>query len=1035
MRAVNKQTTCHPTPLESRFLVPGLFALFAFAVASVAQPLTRTTLSTLNLPAAPPSFGYTTERTLNNLGFNQPVSIASVPGETNRLFVVEKPGRIIVVNDLGGTPTSSVFLDIQSIVDDSDNEEGLLALAFHPDYATNGFFYIWYTINVNTSQGNGRHDRLSRFTVSANPDVANAASEQPLITQWDQQWNHNGGEIKFGPDGYLYLSTGDEGNSNDSFNNGQRIDRDFFSAILRIDVDQLPGSLTPNAHPAVHPGTYTIPPDNPFIGATSFNGIAVNPGDVRTEFYAIGLRNPWRMAFDPVDGRLFVGDVGQGAWEEIDIIEAGGNYGWPFREGMHAGPDGPIPTGANLTEPIHEYSHSEGLSVTGGIVYRGAQLSQLYGAYLFTDYSSGRIWALRIDENDTVDVEQIATDNNIVSFAINPNNGDILLADIGQGSVRRLIYNSTPVGTPFPATLTETGAFNSLATLDPAPGFVAYEPNVSFWSDHAIKSRWFGLQGNSETFDFSANDNWTHPTNAVWMKHFDLEMTRGDPGSARRIETRFLVKTASGGYGLTYRWNSAQTEATLVGEEGLDEDFTIDDGGTPITQTWHYPSRAECLTCHTPQSGFARSFNTAQLNRNFDFPGGNANQLSALAQAGYLSTAIPSPAALPALAAADNSAASLEVRVRSYLEANCAQCHRPGGAALGNWDARFSTPTSLAGLINGPLVDNGGDPLNRVIVAGDEAHSRMLNRIAANGATRMPPLASNERDLAAEQLLSEWIQSLVGTQPRGKLVALSARAQVGTGDQILIPGFVVTGNDPQSVMVRAVGPTLTDFQVTGALDNTELRVLRDNTSLDSNIGWNNAANEDEIRSTAEDIGAFPLPEGSGDSVALLTLNPGIYTAHASGVGSTTGIALIEIYDADPATGTSRLTDLSIRAQVGANADILIPGLTVGPGEPTTVLVRAIGPGLEQFGVGNFLESVTLNLLSDGISIVSNTGWSTAANAAEIESASALIDAFELEPGSGDSAVMVTLNPGNYTLHVSSNTGEGGVALVEVHEVP
>jgi hypothetical protein len=236
-------------------------------------------------------------------------------------------------------------------------------------------------------------------------------------------------------------------------------------------------------------------------------------------------------------------------------------------------------------------------------------------------------------------------------------------------------------------------------------------------------------------------------------------------------------------------------------------------------------------------------------------------------------------------------------------------------------------------------------------------------------------------------------------------------------------------------MVRTVGPTLTDFQVTGALENTELRVLEGNTSLDSNIGWNNAANEDEIRSTAENIGAFPLPEGSGDSVALITLNPGIYTAHASGVGGTTGIALIEIYDAEPATGTSRLTDLSIRAQIGADADILIPGLTVGPGEPTTVLVRAIGPGLDQFGVSNFLESVTLNLLSDGISIVSNTGWSTATNSAEIESASALIDAFPLEPGSGDSAVMVTLNPGNYTLHVSSNTGQGGVALVEVHEVP
>jgi glucose/arabinose dehydrogenase/mono/diheme cytochrome c family protein len=1010
-----------------------LALLVSGVTAAIAQPLTRTTLSALNLPAEAPSFGYTTERTLNNLGFNQPIAIVSAPGETNRLFVVEKPGRIMVVNGLDGTPTASVFLDIQSTVIDN-GEEGLLALAFHPDYASNGYFYVWYTLNTTTAAGTGRHDRLARFTVSENPNVADPNSEVPLISQYDQASNHNGGDIHFGPDGYLYLSLGDEGGGGDNYQNSQRITKDFFSGLIRIDVDQRPGSLTANPHAAVHAGTYRIPPDNPFVGATTFNGAAVDPDDVRTEFWAIGLRNPFRWSFDSMTGDLWVADVGQDQYEEIDLITKGGNYGWNYREGLHPYTGTP-PVGATFVDPIHEYNHGAGNSTTGGFVYRGSQISQLYGAYLFADYGSGRIWALRMDENDNVDVEQLTTDNGIVGFGVNPSNGDILLADIAQGSVRRLVYNSTPSGTPFPATLTDTGAFDSLATLDPAPGFVAYEPNVTFWSDHAIKTRWFGLQGDTETFGYSASDNWTHPAGAVWMKHFELEMTRGDPSSKRRIETRFLVKTASGGYGITYRWNAAQTEATLVAEEGLDEDFVINDGGNMITQTWHYPSRGECLTCHASQAGFARSFNTAQLNRDFDFPGGIANQLTALEQAGYLSGTLPDPSALPALAAADDTSASLEVRVRSYLEANCAQCHRSGGAALGNWDARFSTPTSLAGIIDGALVNNGGDPLNRVIAAGDETHSRMLQRIAGNGATRMPPLATNVRDSAAEQLLSDWIQALAGTQPRGKLVALSARAQVGTGDQILIPGFVVTGPDPQTIMVRAIGPTLADFGVTGPLQSPSLRILDGNTVIESNTGWNNAANEDDIRSTAAAINAFTLPEGSSDSVALVTLDPGLYTAHASGVGNTTGIALIEVYDAEPNSGSSRLTDISVRAQVGAGDDILIPGIVVGPGEPTTVLVRAVGPGLEQFGVSNFLESVTLNLLSGGTSIVSNTGWSTASNAAEIESAAALIDAFPLEAGSGDSAVLVTLNPGNYTLHVSSNTGQGGVALVEVREVP
>lgn len=748
-------------------------ALLLLAVPLPAQ-ITRVANTTLTLPAAPPSLGFTTERTLNNLGFNQPIAVVSAPGETNRLFVVEKPGRILIVHNPGSaTPTTSVFLDISTPVIDN-SEEGLLALAFHPDYATNGYFYVWYTLNTTTTAGGGRHDRLSRFRVSTtNPNVADAASELPLISQRDEAGNHNGGEIKFGPDGYLYLSTGDEGGGGDQYENGQRIDKDFFSSVLRLDVDQRPGSLAPNAHPSVHAGSYRIPPDNPFVGATSFNGLTVNPASVRTEMWAIGLRNPFRMSFDSVTGQLWLADVGQGAHEEINIITRGGNYGWNFREGFSAYTGTP-PVGAVFTDPIHDYPRSEGQSVTGGIVYRGTALSQLYGAYLFADYQTGRIWSLRYSGILPAQVQLLTTNAGIAGFGINPANGDILLANINEGSIRRLVYNATSTGTPLPATLTATGAFTNLATLTPAAGVVAYEPNVSFWSDHAKKRRWFSVPALANKITFAAEGNWTFPTGTVWVKHFDLELTRGNPATARRLETRFLVKTAGGVYGVTYKWNTAQTEATLVAEAGENETITINDNGTSRSQTWRYPSRAECLQCHTPVGGHALSFNTAQLNRTVNYGGTSANQLAALAAAGYFTTAsVPAPSTLPALAAADDTTATLEQRARSYLAANCVQCHQPGGAALGNWDARYSTPTANAGLINGTLIDYRGDAANRVVAPLDPAHSVMLARISVRGSGQMPPLASTELDSANIALLTAWINSIGAVPPSNAVITIT----------------------------------------------------------------------------------------------------------------------------------------------------------------------------------------------------------------------------------------------------------------------
>lgn len=376
---------------------------------------------------------------LGALAFDQPLAMVAPPGETNRLFIVEKKGRIVVVPDLA-KPTREVFLDISDrLGSNRDGELGLLALAFHPNYRTNRQFYVWYT--QFTGVGRDAHGtmRLARFTASATtPNVADPASEQLLIVQTDEASNHNGGELLFGPDGYLYLSIGDEGAYNDIFENSQRITKDFFAGIVRLDVDRRPGNLAPNPHPAVQAGTYAVPRDNPFVGATQFNGERVEPASVRTEFWAVGLRNVWRMAFDSATGQLWAADVGQKSAEEIDLIVRGGNYGWNYREAHGRGPRA-TPEGLTFLEPIWDYPRSEGFSITGGFVYRGTRYADLNGQYIFADYVTGRVWALRPDGERRVTadrVRQIAQVAAITSFGLDPRTGDILVSTLTQGLLR-----------------------------------------------------------------------------------------------------------------------------------------------------------------------------------------------------------------------------------------------------------------------------------------------------------------------------------------------------------------------------------------------------------------------------------------------------------------------------------------------------------------------------------------------------------------------------------------------------------------------
>ena len=325
------------------------------------------------------------------------VHLTYPPGGGDRLYLVLQPGLIVSFEDRQDVETLGLFLDIRDRVNDQGNEEGLLGLAFDPAYESNGYFYVYY------SAAGPRRSVISRFSVdSSDPAKADVSSEKQVMVIPQPHSNHNGGHLVFGPDGYLYIGVGDGGSANDPQGHGQ--DRTtLLGTILRIDVSTIDSE-----------GRYAVPPDNPFVG---------EGGGVRTEIWAYGLRNPWRFNFDSATGDLWAADVGQNAWEEVDIIRRGLNYGWNVMEGAHCFAGGRslgslLRRGPgecdqdSLELPVVEYDRDGGCSVTGGYVYRGSRLPSLAGAYVYGDFCSGKIWAVR-QEGGSVTEHRLLVDSSL----------------------------------------------------------------------------------------------------------------------------------------------------------------------------------------------------------------------------------------------------------------------------------------------------------------------------------------------------------------------------------------------------------------------------------------------------------------------------------------------------------------------------------------------------------------------------------------------------------------------------------------------
>lgn len=710
-----------------------------------------------------------------HLYFTNAIGMVPVPG-TDKLALYEREGRIwSFVNDSNATEKTLV-LDLHNQCQGWD-DSGLLGIAFHPGFATNHFLFVYYTwVKPGTVRGDAHtrppmhdpgvyHDRLSRFTLDdkgvAIPDSETVFADQTADSCW-----HNGGGMFFHPgNGFLYFTHGDGAD----LANCQTITNGLFSGVFRIDVDKRGGSIShapPRQPVSGHTANYYIPNDNPFVGQPN----------ALEEYFCLGLRNPHRMTYDPGSGRIFIGDVGEGTREEIDIIERGEsalNFQWPVIEGLQGDLQPPY-IGINR-RPILDYPHTEGAAIIGGYVYRGREFTRdLGGKYIFGDNVSRLIWLMDESQSPPKKIPLCILPKGdgpsagssyvgLSSFGYDQN-GEIYMSQMSSigGRVYKLSRSGAPIASrPLPKLLSQTGAFADLAKLTPAPGLVPYSVNSPLWSDGAYKSRWIALATNT-TIDFAATGEWTFPQGTVFIKHFDLPVSETDPGQTRRLETRLLVCDTNGYvYGASYKWRSDYSDADLV-DSTTNVDYTITTATGTRTQTWTYPGRQDCLRCHTLAAGGVLGVKTRQLNGDLTYPSGvTDNQIRAWSHAGMFrspvdESAIPQYAKLVKVT---DTSASPEYRVRSFLDANCSQCHRPGGVpAL--FDTRFDTPLARQNLTNGFVVNPLNIPGARTVLPANPGHSILYLRVSSLGDTKMPPLAKNTVDRDAVAALDLWINSL-----------------------------------------------------------------------------------------------------------------------------------------------------------------------------------------------------------------------------------------------------------------------------------
>jgi putative heme-binding domain-containing protein len=714
----------------------------------------RTPWTTSRIAGTPQSpEPYRIEPAFPALAFQKPTSVEELPGG-RRMLVTEMSGKVYTFSKERTATAADVVLDLAKRLpaDLAGRNVSLFDAEPHPGFAENGYLYVCYV-----HPGDGGHTRVSRFTLDRQaPHRAVENSEQVVIT-WPSG-GHNAGCLEFNKDGYLYISTGDGSGPNppDGLTTGQTVD-DLLGAVLRLDVNR-----------AIAERPYAIPSDNPFVD---------RPG-ARPEIWSYGLRNPWKFGVDPKTGDVFVADNGWESWEMIHKLGRGSNCGWPVMEGRAAlrseVPVGPTP----IVPPVKDHPHTEANSVIGGPVYRGAKLPKLDGSFVYGDYITGTIWEIHADQDKSYSYTTLLdTDLRIVGFT-QTEAGELFVLDYDfTGRIYELLpQDREDLSAKFPRRLSDTGLFQSVERLEPSSGVIPYSVKAERWTDGAEAQRWIAVPGSGQvklaTQPGAASE---FPEGTVLVKQLTLPAVAGRP--AVRLETQLLHLDHGVWRPYSYLWDDAGRDATLVEAAGTSR--PIKASGESLDRTWHVNAVNECKLCHNAGPKFVLGFTLAQLDRPIAGSNGldvaasraaaagvgagtaTTSQIDALAAQGIL-------VERPVVAADDPSrlvdphdaAQPLEARARSYLHANCAMCHHPGGNAIVSFYLRRDLPFAQLNTNKGTGIGTFGMKDAKLIVPGDPYRSVLMYRMSKLGYARMPYIGSRMVDSRGVRLVETWIRSL-----------------------------------------------------------------------------------------------------------------------------------------------------------------------------------------------------------------------------------------------------------------------------------
>ncbi len=679
----------------------------------------------------PPPFA--TEQVYPEARFTNPLSLVYHEA-SDHFFALQLDGKLFAFpKESDGQ--SQLVLDLAKALPGVRRGYGI---AFEPNFDEAPYIYLCYIYENKRPDGTV----VSRFRLEHDPQQGfqiDLNSKLELI-RW-RSGGHNGGCLKFGPDGYFYISTGDSEvpSPPDPLHTGQDLS-DLLAAILRIDVRN-----------ATQAEPYRIPPDNPFV----------NTQGARPEIWAYGLRNPWRMSFDRETGDLWVGDVGWELWEMIYRVERGGNYGWSITEGRQPvypnDPKGPTPR----LDPIAEHPHSEARSITGGFVSHSSRLPALQSRYLYGDYVTGRVWSLPQDAAPLSEPELVAeTPIQIICFG-QDDAGEVYAVDYVSGTIHRFIDNpERGRSSTFPQRLSKSGLFRDVSQHKLAAGVLPYQIQTEPWEDGATAQRFVAIPNQEQLGRYQRNrfqqgeikDEWAFPEGSI------LGKTLSPPGSNQRIETQILHRYRAKWRAYSYLWNADQTDAQLVGPDGMTvERPTGHPPPAADAQKWKVASRTECILCHTIQAGNILGFNERQLAE----PGvpADRDQLARFAEQGLFQQ--PPQRTRRAFVPPHDPTHALDDRARSYLHVNCAHCHRFGGGGTAIFDLRYeldNTATKLFASL--PIQGTFGIAGAQVIAPQDPSASLLYYRMAKLGQGRMPHFGAREVDTAGLELLRSWIQAM-----------------------------------------------------------------------------------------------------------------------------------------------------------------------------------------------------------------------------------------------------------------------------------